>query len=415
MEVLLHMSKKKPMTELAVRQAKPGPKDYSLYDAGGLYVIVKTTGAKWWRWRYTFLGKKKTLSLGVHPHVSLAAARETARKYNHMCLEGRDPGAARKGEAKAQADTFEAVAREWFARNLPTWKPSHSHSVIRRLERDVFPWLGGRPVAEIDAKEVLPVLRRVSDAGKRETAKREKQIVGQVFRYAAALGMCSGDPTSCLDKMLPPPRTKHYPAITDERELGELLRAMWDYPGGLIVRVALKLSAYAMLRPGEVRKTEWAWVNLEKKLIEYPVGSMKDNDRPHLVPITRQIAQLLEEIRPLSGQGRYLFPCGWGGKDGRPMSEAGVLQALRRLGYTKDQLCAHSFRTTASTILNESHQWSADAIELQLHHAPKNQIRAIYNRAQLLDERRAMLQWYCDKLDQLRTSAEAKPVMGVFS
>ncbi|MBP7867185.1 MAG: integrase arm-type DNA-binding domain-containing protein [Acidobacteria bacterium] len=397
------------LSDLKVKQAKPAEKAFKLYDGHGLFVLVTPTGGKWWRLRYLFRGKEQLLSLGTYPEVGVSSAREEAKRLREQLAAGRDPAAARRADRMADCgrDTFEAVGREWYERNASGWSDTHRATILERLERDVFPWLKDRPIADIEAPEVLAVLRRVEDRGAEETARRERQVIGQIFRYGIATARCKSDPAAHLVGALAKPSQRHFPAITNENELGQLLQAMWDYRGTAVVKAALRLTTLLLLRPGELRRLKWGWVDLEKRLVEIPGDFMK-NALPHLVPLARQVVAELEELRPVTGESEYVFPAGWGGS--RPMSEAGVLQALRRLGYGKEQLVAHSFRTTASTLLNESMKWSADAVELQLAHKPKDRIRAIYNRAQRLDERTRMMQWWADRLDTLRLGTERRIV-----
>lgn len=388
-----------PLNDLKVRNAKAGPAPVKLFDGGGLFLHVAPTGKKTWRWKYRHQGKERLIVLGGYPSMGLAEAREAAAKQRRILGSRRDPVAVRiRGEGGQ--DTFATVAAEWYRKTSPAWAESHAATVTERLDRDILPWLGPLPVDAIKPADVLACLRRVESRGAAETARRERQMIGQIFRYGVASARCENDPSAALVGALEKPSVRHFPAITDEAELGCMLRAMWTYPGSLPVQIALRLTPMLLLRPGELRKLEWAWVKFDKALVELP-GEIMKNGQPHLVPLARQAMDALEEMRALTGNHRWVFPCGAAGRN-RPLSEAAVLSALRRMGFTRDQTVAHSFRSTASTILNESGLWTPDAIEMQLAHAQKDRIRGIYNRAQRLEERRKMMQWYADKLDGLR-------------
>lgn len=392
------------LTDTAVRQAKPTAKARKLYDRGGLYCLVTPTGNKWWRLKFRIGGVEKLLSLGVYPAVGLQKARERRDAARRLLADGIDPSAQRKADRTAQTeaemrehDTFEAVAREWFEKYSPSWAPSHAETVIRRLERDVFAWVGNRPIAEITATELLEILRRIESRGALETAHRVKQIVGQVFRYAVATGRAGRDPTADLRGALPPVREKHHAALTKPADAAGLMRAIQSYKGSFIVRCAMRFTALTFCRPGEIRKAEWKEIDSENHLWRIGAERMKMR-REHLVPLSRQALEVLRELHPLTGSGRFIFP---GRTPARPMSENAITAALRRMGYERSEATAHGFRTTASTLLNEMGTWSADAIERQLAHAERDEIRGAYNRAEHLDERRRMMQAWADYLDNL--------------
>ena len=395
------------LTDVLIRNSKPKDKVFKLSDGGGLYLLVNPNGSRWWRFDYRFDGKRKTLSMGVYPETSLREARERRDEAKKKIESGIDPSHARKAkkESDSGADTFETIAREWFEKFSPTWSPSHGDRIIRRLERDIFPWLGKRPIKEIKAPELLAVLRRIEARGAVETAHRASQNCGQVFRYAVATGRTEGDPSGDLRGAIPPTTTKHHASITDPKEIGGLLRAIDSYEGGLVVRCALKLAPLVFVRPGELRRAEWSEIDFEKMEWRIPAEKMKMREQ-HIVPLSRQALGILRELQPLTGEGKYLFPSprSWD----RPMSENAVLAALRRMGYSGDQMTGHGFRSMASTILNEQ-GWNRDAIERQLAHAERDEIRAAYNYAQHLPERRKMMQAWADYLDELRTDGQILP------
>jgi len=399
------------LSDNAIRHAKPGLKAYKLFDGGGLFLLVTPGGGKWWRLKYRFGGKEKLISHGVYPDVGLKQAREARDEARKLLAAHIDPGAQRKATKVAlinwEVGSFEAVAREWFRKFSPVWAPAHSSTIIRRLERDVLPWLGGRPVGEITAVELLEVLRRIEVRGALETAHRIKQITGQVFRYAIATGRASRDPSTDLRGALPPVRETHHAALTKPADVAALLRAINGYQGTFVVRYALRLAPMVFVRPGELRKAEWSEIDLDEGVWRIPAARMKMRTE-HIVPLSRQAVQTLRELHPLTGAGRYVFPSAR--TPGRPMSENAVLAALRRMGYERDQMTGHGFRTMASTLLNEQGA-PADAIERQLAHAERDGVRDAYNRAEYLTERRRMMQSWADYLDGLMAGGIAIPFL----
>jgi len=398
------------LTEAKIRLAKPAAKLRKIFDGRGMFLLITPGGGKWWRFKYRFGGKAKTLSLGVYPDVGLREARDRRDEARKLLASAVDPGEQRKA-AKAEKtkverrerDSFEALAREWFEKFSPAWASSHAVTVIRRLERDVFPWLGGRVVGEIAALELLEVLRRVEARGALETAHRIKQIAGQVFRYAIATGRASRDPSGDLRGALPPVREKHHAALTRPAEAAGLMRAIATYQGSFVVRSALRLAALTFVRPGELRNAEWAEIDLDGAVWRIPAHKMKLR-REHLVPLSRQAVELLRELYPLTGRGQYVFPSARAST--RPMSENAITAALRRMGYEQGIMTAHGFRTMASTLLNEM-GWPADAIERQLAHAERDGVRDAYNRAEYLAERQRMMQKWADHLDALADGSRA--------
>lgn len=377
-----------PLTDTAIRNAKPAEKPVKLSDGGGLYLEVAPSGGKWWRLKYRFGGKEKRISLGVYPDVPLRDARARRDDARRQLASGIDPGEARKAAKAAQTggatNSFEVIAREWFAKFSPTWTPSHGERIIRRLERDVFPWVGATPIPEVTAPVLLSVLRRIEERGAIETAHRAAQNCGQVFRYAIATGRAERDPSQDLRGALPPAKEKHHASIIDPKAIGDLLRAMDGYKGDMVTRCALRLAPLTFVRPGELRRAEWSEIDMDKAEWRIPAEKMKMREA-HIVPLSRQALDILRELQPLTGRGRYVFP---GVRtNARPMSENTVNAALRRLGYEKDEMTGHGFRSMASTLLNER-GWHRDAIERQLAHAERNAVRAAYNFAEHLPERR---------------------------
>ena len=374
-------------------------KRYRLFDSQGLYIEVAPSGGKWWRLKYRILGKEKRLSLGVYPEVSLKDAREKRDQARRSLSEGADPIEARKLQSIADGTSFEAVAREWFIKFAPGWSESHANRILRRLENDVFPWLGSRSIDQIDPPELLKVARRIESRGALETAHRAIRNCGQVFRYAVATGRAERDPTTDLNGALPPARSRHYPTITDPEAISDLLRAIGGYQGSPITRAALRLAPLVFVRPGELRHAEWPDINFKSAEWRIPPEKMKHR-RIHLVPLSRQAIAILKELQLLTGHGQYLFPGRRSPR--RPMSENTINAALRNLGYDKNQMTGHGFRSMASTLLNEQGCWHPDAIERQLAHVEGNSVRAAYNYAEHLEQRRRMMQWWADYLDGLR-------------
>ena len=390
------------LTPSAVKNAKPRTKQYKVTDERGMYLLVRPDGPLWWRFTYRRPASKKrnTLSLGTYPDVSLKKARERRDEARRLLADGIDPSDKRKAEAQAGAETFEAVSREWYAKHAPNWAKGHGDKIIRRLERDVFPWIGTKPIAAIFAPDVLSVLRRIDSRGIRETAHRAHQNVGQVFRYAVATGRVNFDPTPSLRGAIPPARKTHHASITDPDKISELLRAIAGYAGEYVTRAALQLAPLTFVRPGELRQAEWAEFDLDKAEWRIPPERMKMR-APHIVPLAGQAVAILRDLQPLTGRGRYVFPSLRTGD--RAMSANTVNAALRRLGYDHDTMTGHGFRSMASTLLNEQ-GWNRDAIERQLAHAERDEVRAAYNYAEHLPTRRKMMQAWADYLDSLRTA-----------
>lgn len=398
------------LTDTAIRTAKAGEKPRKLFDERGLYLEVRPNGSKWWRLRYRFRGKEKLLSLGVYPDVSLKDARERRDTARKLLAHDTDPSEHRKAhksaKAEAAANSFEVVAREWFGKYSPKWAPSHAGKIIQRLEKDVFPWIGGRPIAEITAPELLTALRRIEERGALETAHRARQNASMVFRYGIATGRCERDPAADLRGALPPTQGAHFAAITEPGRLGEFLRIVDGYQGTLPVRCALRLAPLVFVRPGELRTAEWADIDLEGMEWRFTVSKTKVQ---HIVPLSTQAVAILRELHPLTSRGRYVFPSGRNPRGDRPMSENAILAAMRRLGISKEEMSGHGFRAAARTILDEVLGFRPDYIEHQLAHAVKDPNGRAYNRTAHLAERRKMLQAWADYLDGLKAGAEVIP------
>ncbi len=392
-----------PLIDMNLKRLAAGPKYQRHFDGGGLYLEVSPAGGKHWRMKYRYDGKEKRLSFGEYPLVSLKEARLKRDEAKKLLANGLDPGAVKKAEKVALSGTFEAVAREWLLKYTPTWTPDHADKIKRRLERDIFPWLGTKPIGQITPPELLTVLRRVEERGCIETAHRAMANCGQVFRYAIATGRAERDITQDLRGAIPPVKKKHLASVIDPQGIGLMLRAFDAYDGFFVTKCALRLSPLVFVRPGELRQAEWAEVNFEAKEWRIPAERMKMRIM-HIVPLCHQALEILEELHPVTGQGRYLFP---GARSTvRPMSNATVLNALRRMDYSKDEMTAHGFRSIASTHLNEL-GYNRDWIERQLAHTESNTVRAAYNYAEYLPERRRMMQEWADYLDGLKSQAEA--------
>lgn len=382
-----------PLNDLACKKAELSSKPYKLTDGQGLYLLVNAVG-RYWRLDYRFAGKRRTLALGVYPAVGLREARQARDAARAKLSAGTDPSGAKR----ASGDGFETVAREWHERFRVQWKDGHAETVLRRLEAHAFPWLGTLPVGAIESPELLKVLRRIEAAGSHDLAHRVHQYTSRIFRYAIATGRASRDPAADLRGALTPAVSEHRAAITEPAQIGALLRAIDGYQGSFVVRCALQLSALWFVRPGELRHAEWA--EFEAKEWRIPAAKMK-MPSTHVVPLSTQARAILAELRPLTGDQRWVFPAM--GTKGRPMSENTVLGALRRLGYAQDEMTAHGFRSLASTRLHEM-GWPHDAIERQLAHAPRDKVSAAYNYAEYLPERRKMMQAWADYLHALRSN-----------
>ncbi len=391
------------LTDVKARTAKAKEKPYKLSDGDGLFLLVNPAGGKWWRFKYRFEGKEKLISFGTYPEVSLADAREKRDAARKLVAAGIDPGELRKAQkASTRAiseNTFEVVAREWHGKYSKTWSTAHAANIIYRLEKEVFPWLGARPIEEIKAPELLKILRRVESRGALDTAHRVRNTCSQVFRYAVATGRAERDPGADLRGALPPVKNDHFAAPTDPKDVAPLLRAIDDYQGSYIVQCALKLAPLFFVRPGELRQAEWAEINLETAEWNIPGSRMKMKE-PHIVPLARQALDILHDLKALTGNSKYVFPCHRSPL--RCMSENAVNAALRRMGFEKSEITGHGFRAMARTILDEVLQVRPDFIEHQLAHAVKDPNGRAYNRTAHLAERKKMMQQWADYLDSLK-------------
>jgi len=398
------------LTDMKVRKAKPGKKQVKLFDFKGLYMLISPNGGKYWRFKYRFNGKEKLLALGTYPEVSLSEAREKRDIARKHVAAGIDPGAVRKAQKAAKAsqvrNSFEVVAREWHSKYVPTWVPSHATKIIRSLEHNIFPWIGPNDINEITAVELLMVLRRIESRGALDTTHRMRFVCGRIFRYAIATGRAARDPAADLRGALPPVKKRHLAAVTDPAKVGELLRAIDGYQGSFVTQCALRLAPLVFVRPGELRQAEWTEIDLDLAEWNIPADKMKTR-QPHLVPLSKQAVDILRELQPLTGKGKYVFP---GARSiSRPMSNNAILAALRRMGYEKDEMTGHGFRAMARTILDEVLQVRPDFIEHQLAHAVRDPNGRAYNRTAHIEERKKMMQKWADYLDGLKQGAKVIP------
>lgn len=390
------------LSKLLIDKTKPQAKSVRLSDGRGMYLEISPAGGKWWRFKYRFAGKERRISLGVYPDVPLAAAREKREEARRQVAAGIDPGEQRKAAKVALVEstenTFEAIAREWFGLFSTKWVKGHADKIIRRLELNVFPWLGSRPIKAITAPELLAVLRRVESRGANETAHRALQVCGRVFRYAIATGRAERDPSRDLSGALAPIQERHFASITEPLAVGELLRAIDAYKGAFVTRCALRLAPLVFVRPGELRAAQWAEFDFDKSEWRIPATRMKSRVQ-HIVPLSTQAVAILRELQPMTGRFPFAFPSVRSRY--RAMSENAVTGALRRMGYTGQDMTGHGFRSMASTLLNEQ-GWNRDAIERQLAHGERDAVRAAYNYAEHLPERRRMMQAWADYLQKLK-------------
>ncbi|WP_394808950.1 tyrosine-type recombinase/integrase [Nitrosomonas sp.] len=393
------------LTDVAARNAKFSDKPYKISDSGGLYLLVKSTG-KYWRMNYRYAGKQKTFAIGVYPAVSLVNARKKRDEARELLAKDIDPSlnkAINKQIVRTAAEhTFKAVALEWHAKTSKTWAETTATNIKRYLEKDIFPWLGNRVIKDISAPELLAVLRKIESRGAHEKAQRCREYAGRVFRYAIATGRAERDPSGDLRGALTPVKVKHHASITDPKTIGALLRSISGFSGSYITRCALQLAPLVFVRPGELRHAEWAEIDFDKPEWRIPGHKMKMKE-PHIIPLSAQAVEILQSIHPLTGDGQYIFPSIRSGA--RPMSENTINAALRRMGYEKDEMTGHGFRSMASTLLHE-HGWPHEAIERQLAHAERNKVVAAYNYAEHLPKRKEMMCWWADYLDELAAGAK---------
>jgi integrase len=392
------------LSNLLIIKTKPQAKTLRLSDGRGMYLEISPNGGKWWRFKYRLDGKEKRISLGVYPDVGLADARDKREAARKLVAAGIDPTEHRKAAKVALVEstenTFEAIAREWFGLFSKQWVFGHADKIIRRLELNVFPWIGTRPIKAITAPELLAVLRRIEIRGANETAHRSLQVCGRVFRFAVSSGRAERDPSRDLGGALAPTKEKHLASITDPQEVGALLRAIDAYEGAWITRCALRLAPLVFVRPGELRAAQWAEFDFEKSEWRIPSTRMKMRVQ-HIVPLSTQAIAIMHDLQPLTGRFPFAFPSVR--SRFRAMSENTITAALRRMGYSGQDMTGHGFRSMASTLLNER-GWNGDAIERQLAHGERDAVRAAYNYAEHLPERRRMMQAWADYLDQLKSN-----------
>ncbi len=391
-----------------IKNSKPKDKDYKLSDEKGLYLLIKKNGSKYWRFKYRINGTEKLLALGVYPEVSLKKAREKRDAARKQTSDGIDPAIIRKLEkAGNKENTFRAVAEEFLNTNASKWSKPHHRHIKECFERDVYPWIGSRPLKELSAVEVLTTLRRIVDRGALETAARTKQFIGQAIRYGIATGRAERDVTQDLRGALPSPTKGHYHAITDSKTLAKLLRDIDSYKGNFVVRMALQLQPMLFVRPANLVMMEWSEVDLDNAEWRIPAEKMKMKDR-HIIPLPKQAVDLLREIHLLTGRHQYVFNSHQGKNKTGYISRETIGATLRRMGY-KGLHTAHGFRTTASTILHEQ-GFHSDMIERQLAHAERNAVKAAYCHAEYLPERKKMMQCWADYLHGLKKGADITPI-----
>ncbi|MCB1669323.1 MAG: integrase arm-type DNA-binding domain-containing protein [Porticoccaceae bacterium] len=400
------------LTATAVKQAKPRDKDYKLFDGGGLFLQVRKDGAKYWRLKYRYAGKEKLLAIGVYPDYTLAEARDKREKAKRQLRDGIDPSEVRRANKMAQLEasenSFEAVALEWFNVRMKDKSESHKTRTLRLLKKDLFPYIGRRPVDSITAPELLAVLRKIESRGAIDTAHRAKQTAGQVFRYAIVTGRAERDSSADLQGALTTTKTVHHAAITDPKETGRLMLAIDAFIGTPTVKTALQLSPLVFTRPGELRRMEWMEIDWEALQWEIPAEKMKMRE-PLIVPLSKQAITLLKEIHPLNGRSRYVFPSARGAN--RPMSDNAIRVALRTMGYDNNTMTPHGFRAMARTLLDEVLGFRVEWIEQQLAHAVKDANGRAYNRTTHLKQRREMMQKWADYLDNLKREASTPNVI----
>jgi integrase len=387
------------LSDAKVRNAKPRPKPYKIADGEGLFLLVMPTGNKYWRLRYFFAGREKVLALGVYPEVALADARDRRAQARKVLAAGNDPGEAKKAVKRQatlrSAHAFEVIAREWFEKRKHEWATTSAETMLARLEQHVFPKLAPRPIAEITPPEVLAMVRIVEGRGTLETARRVMQMTGQIFMYAIATGRAERNPVPDLRGALKTPVVKHH-SYLKETELPTYLEKLEAYDGEPQTKLALRFLLLTFVRSAELRAAQWSEIDWDKAEWRIPAERMKMKEQ-HIVPLSRQSIAVLQELQKHSGGRQHIFP-----NQHNPatfMSENTILYALYRMGY-HSRATGHGFRSTASTILNE-HGFHADVIERQLAHTERNSVRAAYNHAQYLPERRKMMKWWSDYLDKL--------------
>ncbi|EKN3345701.1 tyrosine-type recombinase/integrase [Yersinia ruckeri] len=388
-----------PLTDIKVKTAKPMDKAYKLTDGGGMYLLVKPNGSKYWRLKYRFVGKEKMLSIGVYPDVSLADARQKRDEARKVLAAGGDPGEVKKADKLAQKlsteNTFEAIAREWHRQKADRWSLRYRDEIIDTFEKDIFPYLGRRPIAEIKPMELLETLRRLEKRGALEKMRKVRQRCGEVFRYAIVTGRAEYNPAPDLATALATPKKTHFPFLTAE-ELPYFIKDLAGYTGSVITKTATQIIMLTGVRTQELRFARWQDIDFEKRLWEIPPEVMKMK-RPHIVPLSEQVVELFQSLKPITG----MYPLVFIGRNDRtkPISKESVNQVIELLGY-KGRLTGHGFRHTMSTILHEQ-GFNSAWIETQLAHVDKNAIRGTYNHAHYLEGRREMMQWYGNYIESM--------------
>lgn len=403
------------LSATAVDKAKPESKDKRMYDGKGLFLIVTSKGGKWWRFKYSFDGKENTISFGTYPEVSLKDARQRRDDARKLLANDIDPSTHRKqvkDDKEALKDnSFEWIARDWHKKQVEdhAWTDDHAATIMVRMEKDMFPWIGKTVITEVTAKEIKTILDRVKSRGFIETARRCYTIIGQVYRYAIMIGKAQYDISAGFRGYLPAisKTRKHMASVTDPKELAPLLRAIDGYQGGFVTQCALKLLPMLFVRPGELRHMEWTEIDLDSAEWNIPGPKMKMK-QPHLVPLSLKAIDILKEIQPLTGNAKYVFPSTRSHE--RPISDNTLNAAFRRMGFDGDTIVGHGFRATARTILDEVLGFRTDFIEHQLAHAVKDPNGRAYNRTAFLKERREMMQTWCDYLDGLKSGAKVIPI-----
>ncbi|HPE60101.1 MAG TPA: integrase arm-type DNA-binding domain-containing protein [Thiolinea sp.] len=395
---------------------KPDGRPAFYSDGGGLFLMVDSL-KKCWRYNYRMDGRQKTLSIGTYPETSLQEARRKHEEARALLARGVDPSSHKRRMKASRVDltstSFQVTADEWFQRSVPGWSESHITRTRRYLEKDIYPWIGALNINEVTPGDIISIVKRVADRGAEDVARRVKQYILQVYKYAVTMELANRNPAADIDNniILRPRAKRHFATITDPVKVGQLMRDMDTYQGSFVVRCALRLSSLVMLRPGELRAAEWTEIDLDTATWTIPIKRMKApthikqaNQSVHIVPLSRQAVAILEELQPFTGHFRYVFPSARGAS--RPLSDNGLRVALRTMGYDNDTMTPHGFRGMASSLLNQMGRFNPDAIERQLAHKDKDPIRAAYNRAEYLDERREMLQAWADYLDQLREGGQ---------
>lgn len=398
------------LTDIKIRTAKSKEKSYKLADERGLHLLVTPAGGKLWRLKYRINGKEKLLSFGGYPDVSLWAAREKREQARKQIAADIDPSetlrAIKAAKLDRAANSFETIARVWMSKYAPNLSKATSDKNLRLFERDIFPWIGGKPIAELRPKEILDTAKRIEARGAVDTAKRAIQLCGQVFQQAVTDELVLSDPTRDIRRVIKPSKDNHFASLTEPKEVAELLRAIDAFKGSLVVMCAIKIAPLVFVRPGELRKAKWVDIDLDNAEWRYLVTKTKTE---HLVPLSNQAIEILREIHPLTGNGEYVFA----GRDiKKPMSDGTINAALKRMGYdTKTQITGHGFRAMARTILHERLDIDPHIIEHQLAHSVPDNLGKAYNRTKFLDQRKVMMQTWADYLDGLKAGAQIIPIL----